>query len=230
MKNDYLELLALFGIGGAHPGGLPLTKKVFETVSLTDVQDVLEIGCGTGQTSAYLVEQYSWNVTGVDRHPLMIQKARHRLSGVAFCEGNAENLDFSDGQFDLVLSESVLSFTSVRESLPEAARVLKEKGTMIAIEMTAERDLDDHWTSVIDDLYGINHVLQEVEWKEKLLEAGFSSVDVVYTPDSLEETPVIDLQPSEVIEEKWYDLWDQHAALTAQADLPLKYRVYVCTK
>ena len=30
MSNDYLDLLAYFGIGGAHPGGFALTKSILE--------------------------------------------------------------------------------------------------------------------------------------------------------------------------------------------------------
>ena len=54
MGNRYLDLLAEFGVGGAHPGGFPLTKEVLSSLHLPPSSSVLDIGCGTGQTAEYL--------------------------------------------------------------------------------------------------------------------------------------------------------------------------------
>ncbi|MER2000935.1 MAG: hypothetical protein ABS882_14300, partial [Lysinibacillus sp.] len=40
----YLDLLSTFGIGGAHPGGLNLTKKIFDSENITSTSNVLDVG------------------------------------------------------------------------------------------------------------------------------------------------------------------------------------------
>ncbi|TGB02405.1 class I SAM-dependent methyltransferase [Halobacillus salinus] len=234
MSNDYLDLLAQFGIGGAHPGGLPLTKKLFQELELPDVKDMLEVGCGTGQTAVYLHEKFGWNVTGIDRHPVMVEKANSRLQDpsapVQFLESDAENLDFSDECFDFILSESVLAFTDITKSLVELSRVLKDDGYLLAIEMTADRALSEEAFDEISKLYGVAKVLHEDGWEDYFKKAGFSTVEVYYTPTGLEETAVSDLNPSKQLDEKLFDLWDQHTAWILQDDRPISYRVYLCQK
>lgn len=51
-------MLALLGIGGAHPGGFYLTKQLFDKEKITSETSILDIGCGTGQTSANLYCKY----------------------------------------------------------------------------------------------------------------------------------------------------------------------------
>lgn len=77
--SHYLTFLAQFGIGGAHPGGINLSKALFSTENITPGADILDVGCGTGQTAAYLATAYQASVTGIDIHPVMIKKAQKRM-------------------------------------------------------------------------------------------------------------------------------------------------------
>ncbi|MGZ4106989.1 MAG: methyltransferase domain-containing protein, partial [Tumebacillaceae bacterium] len=75
----YHDFLANFGIGGAHPGGMTMTRDILQREGIAKGTRVLDVGCGTGQTSAYLVRQFGCQVTAIDRHPLMLEKARRRF-------------------------------------------------------------------------------------------------------------------------------------------------------
>ncbi|PAV29194.1 hypothetical protein CIL05_12410 [Virgibacillus profundi] len=79
MNNTYLDCLALFGVGGAHPGGLQLTKRILSQEDINEEKRVLDAGCGTGQTSAYIAETYPCHVTSLDYNKIMVDKARKRL-------------------------------------------------------------------------------------------------------------------------------------------------------
>lgn len=80
----YLEFLAKFGVGGAHPGGINLSKELFKAESIQQTSHILDVGCGTGQTAAYLATHFQANVTGIDINPIMIEKARHRMKKNTF--------------------------------------------------------------------------------------------------------------------------------------------------
>ena len=54
MSNSYLDLLAYFGIGGAHPGGFNLTQSLLEDENIQPVDSVLDIGCGTRTDGSFL--------------------------------------------------------------------------------------------------------------------------------------------------------------------------------
>lgn len=57
--NNYLNSLAAFGVGGAHPGSLELTKEILGQLELTEKMKVLDAGCGTGQTIEYIAHNYN---------------------------------------------------------------------------------------------------------------------------------------------------------------------------
>ena len=232
MGNRYLDLLAEFGVGGAHPGGFPLTKEVLSSLQLPPSSSVLDIGCGTGQTAEYLFDHLNCTVTAIDNHPVMVKKAAERLQSKADVRhGNAANLEFKDSMFDMVLTESVLSFTgSAQETLKEIHRVLKEKGTFLCNEMTAVKQLSQHQLSTIKDLYGIEEVLTEEEWTHILTCAGFTSVSRVRDVEPIAETQVTDLRPSPNISEDLYDLWDDHNAFLKAHKKSLSYRIFLCEK
>ncbi|MBL5792479.1 class I SAM-dependent methyltransferase [Bacillus sporothermodurans] len=79
MAYSYQDTLAYYGVGGAHPGGLSLTKQIFHNENITHTTKILDAGCGTGQTSAYLAEMYKCDVTALDIHPVMIEKAKKTI-------------------------------------------------------------------------------------------------------------------------------------------------------
>ncbi|ASN07066.1 class I SAM-dependent methyltransferase [Virgibacillus necropolis] len=99
------DKLSFLRVGGAHPGGLALTKAFLKNVKIDRNSKILDAGCGTGQSSAYLAKTYGCSVTALDRHPIMLQKARQR-----FCrenvtadvvQGDIGNIPLVDESFDL---------------------------------------------------------------------------------------------------------------------------------
>jgi SAM-dependent methyltransferase len=68
---------------------------------------VLDVACGTGQV-AFPAARAGARVTGIDIAPNLIAQARQRAEAegisIRFDEGDAEQLPYEDGSFDLVLS------------------------------------------------------------------------------------------------------------------------------
>ncbi|UOQ42817.1 class I SAM-dependent methyltransferase [Halobacillus salinarum] len=234
MENKYLDLLALFGIGGAHPGGLALTEDLLNEEKITPETYVLDIGCGTGQTAWHLFHTFGCRVAAVDQHPLMIEKTKKRfedhLSRVDIIQGDAENLEFDSDLFDLVLSESVVSFTSIEKTIGELYRVLKPGGHLLMIEMTAENKLSDSEKQEVHDIYGVKQVFCENEWKDLLYEKGFTYIEAEDISLAHAAADQQDYSPSANIGVEHYDLWVKHAAFISSADVPIGCRVYRCYK
>lgn len=232
MSNDYLNLLAHFGIGGAHPGGFTLTKSILENENIQPIDSALEIGCGTGQTAAFIAERFDCQVTAIDNHPVMIEKARERFitnkASVKVMVGDTHSLDFADNSFDLITSESVIIFTHIAKTLKELSRVLKRDGVMIIIEMTAEQDLSEELQRKARSLYGIHKILNEEEWILQLLQAGFTQVETINTPSELIQSEITDINQSENINLDFFDLWEEHNQFILHNQHAIGYRAFRC--
>ena len=232
MRNNYLDLVANFGIGGAHPGGFSLTQSILEDETIQPNESVLDIGCGTGQTAAFLAQRYQCQVTAVDNHPIMLMKAKKRFesidASILVIEGDAQNLKLKDNTFDFIIAESVISFTTISKTLNELCRVLKSGGRLILIEMTAEQPLLEEIRQQACSLYGINEILNEEEWKSRLQQAGFSQVEIIETPSGLSHTEVYESNQSENITMDLYDIWDAHNHFITQYHEQIGYRAFRC--
>lgn len=185
MKPTYHDALAAYGIGSAHPGGMQLTKHMLLHAGLSCGMRVLDAGCGTGNTSAYLASQYGCIVTAADSHPIMIEKAKKRFHDgqldISAVQCSLESMPFPDESFDVIVSESVLAFTDQALSLPECHRVLKAGGKLLALEVTAETALHKREKQMIKTVYGMKDVNQEQQWLDLLYASGFSNAEVLYS-------------------------------------------------
>ena len=232
MVNNYLDLIAYFGIGGAHPGGFSLTQSILEDEKIHPYESVLDIGCGTGQTAAFLAQKFECQVTAVDNHPIMLTKAKERFETndypVLVIEGDAQNLNLLDNSYDLIIAESVITFTDISRTLNELSRVLKSGGRMILIEMVAEQSLSEELQQKARSLYGINEILNEQEWKLKLQQAGFTQIELIDTPSELMQTEINDINPSENINMEFFDLWDEHNHFITQNHDFIGFRAFRC--
>jgi ubiquinone/menaquinone biosynthesis C-methylase UbiE len=89
---------------------------------------LLEVGCGTGEHLA-LFQQSGCDVTGIDPSTPMLAAARQKLGDkVELVPGRAEDLPFSDNEFDIVAMILSLEFTDDPEkAIGEAIRVSRDR-------------------------------------------------------------------------------------------------------
>ncbi len=99
---------------------------------------VADLGCGTGDFTA-LVAPHVTSVMAVDREPGMVEGTRRRtnhLSNVKVAEGELTTLPLEDGSVDAAFCLLVLHLVpEPREALREAARILREGGVFVAVDM-----------------------------------------------------------------------------------------------
>jgi SAM-dependent methyltransferase len=95
-------------------------------------KNVLEVSCGHGGGASYLTRTLQpKNYTALDLNPAGINfcKQRHRVDGLSFVQGDAENLPFEPNIFDAVVNvEASHCYPKFPRFLSEVARVLRPGG------------------------------------------------------------------------------------------------------
>ena len=131
----YDLMTRLFGFNRVH-------QKLIRQAELADGQNVLEIGCGTGNLTIRAKRaQPGASVIGSDPDPLALRRAQRKaagLSGIRFERGYAQQLPYADGEFDRVLSSMMLHHLSNDVKAAAAAevfRVLRPGGRLHLVDM-----------------------------------------------------------------------------------------------
>lgn len=107
-------------------------ESLCESLDLRAGEQVLDVAAGNG--NATLAAARRWcDVTSSDYVPMLLERGRARASAeglpVKFEQADAENLQFSEGSFDVVMSTFGVMFTPNQEkSAAEMARVCKPGG------------------------------------------------------------------------------------------------------
>lgn len=96
---------------------------------------VLEVSCGHGGGASYLTRtQQPQRYTGLDLNPTGIHfcQRRHAVAGLDFVQGDAGNLPFAVGTFDVVVNvEASHCYPDFPRFLAEVARVLRPGGHLL---------------------------------------------------------------------------------------------------
>jgi ubiquinone/menaquinone biosynthesis C-methylase UbiE len=233
---NYLTLLSILGIGGAHPGGIMLTKAIFNNEQFPLDSSILDAGCGTGQSTSYLY-QLGYDITGLDNNTLMIEHAKKRNDNlsinITYLNEDLSQTTISNDTFDVILCESVLNFTSLPNTLPEISRILKKDGVIIAIEMIRNAPLTKEEELELTTFYGCEHIFSVEEWKEQFFQNDLKIYNVLSQEDLLfdiSEEPTTEFNPIESIPEITYKLLSEHERLTIKYYNKLSYRILFAKK
>lgn len=230
---SYTDTLAKFGVGGAHPGGLQLTRQLLKDINFSKDENLLDVGCGTGQTIEFVELNYDCPITGIEPHKEMLKKAQSRINKLGLestvIMGKAEQLPCDDEKFDVVLSESVTAFTSIKKSLSEYYRVLKTNGKLVMVEMTLTNNLSSHSKKEVSNFYSIPTLCTEKDWHHELALRGFQNITSyeVTTPSSLDD---IEMDTSEDLQASHFEIMNQHQMFLEKYKEHLKPFVYYAEK
>lgn len=123
-------------MGIIRPGGIELTKEAIERAGIKKGSKILDIGCGEGDTAAFLTNEMGMKVTGIDQSREIIKKANEKYPDLDLKFGEADFLEFPSFEFDVVIMECVFSVAYLKtEVLHEIYCVLKKGGKLIITDM-----------------------------------------------------------------------------------------------
>jgi len=113
----------------------PAARVVVEHVAPASDEQVVDIGCGTGN-AALLASERGARVIGVDPAPRLLEVAREEAAArgldATFAVGEAAALPLADGEADVILSAFGVIFASdPRAATAEMARVTAPAGRIV---------------------------------------------------------------------------------------------------
>lgn len=103
---------------------------------LPQTPKVLDVGCAGGELAEDLVG-LGFHYTGLDRSPIMLERARQRHPQLQFVQGEAAHLPFPDASFDLVNALGLIEYLDDPHTfLNEAQRVLRGDGGCLLLSVS----------------------------------------------------------------------------------------------
>lgn len=117
-------------------------RKAVEAAEVKSGEEVLDVACGTGNATIPAA-QTGAKLTGLDLTPELLEAGRAAAAEagveIEWMEGDAENLPFEDGSFDVGLSVFGCMFAPDHKvTAAEIARVLRSGGRMAICSWTPD--------------------------------------------------------------------------------------------
>ncbi|NES66280.1 MAG: class I SAM-dependent methyltransferase [Okeania sp. SIO2D1] len=129
---DGISRLAAISVGGE----TNFRQLALQGLTIEQNAQILDLCCGSGQATNFLV-QHSQNVTGLDASPLSINRAKKNVPSAKYVEAFAEDMPFSNNQFDLVHTSAALhemNSEQLRQIMQEVYRILKPGGIFTFVD------------------------------------------------------------------------------------------------
>ena len=123
------------------PEGESLWRRVAELVPFAAGQDLLEVGCGSGEALCVWAGEFGVDGTGAEVDPEQVAAAEERAreeslqDRIRFQVAGPEDLPFRDGSFDVAVGGITLGdLADPRGALAELVRVTRVNGTVVLLQ------------------------------------------------------------------------------------------------
>jgi SAM-dependent methyltransferase len=177
----------------------PLGHRAQQALAAKPGEHILDIGCGTGQTTLELASAVgaSGKVLGFDISPACLAIARERAAGtrqVEFIQGDAQTHKFLPKSFDAAFSrfgvmffaDPVIAFANIRSALKPGGRLAfvcwrdPKEVDLLALPFNAVKNLLPEQPPPVPDAPGPFGLANAERTKMILRDAGFT--DIAITP------------------------------------------------
>jgi SAM-dependent methyltransferase len=149
-----------------------------ERLSDAAIGSVLEMGCGTGDYLAALVQRMKLPGVGFDHYPEMLRQGRRKHAGVPLVRADAQGpFPFEDESFELCLSVNLIHYLgNLRAFFAEAYRVAKVGALVVTVTDAADdierRTMSEYFPETLPIelerypcLCEVRSAMQEAKWR-----------------------------------------------------------------
>ena len=182
VKKNFAKVLWIYDIWG----WLTESKAAGKVIELCDIKDgckILEVAVGTGSVFKKLValNPNGTNI-GVDLSPEMLEKSEKTLRNMNYKnfelkQGNALNLDFKDGTFDILVNNFMIDLMPQEEFdkiISEFYRLLKREGiAVISTFSFGYKKVHKIWQKIAERYPLLLTGCRPVSIRENMVKTGF---------------------------------------------------------
>jgi len=141
------------------PGGAEMIAGLAARADLLDLragEALLEVGCGTGKTTAWLAEQVApGRVTAIDFSAEMVARARDKGIDADFARMDVCRDDLGRRRYDVILClHSFPHFRDQSAALRSFARALKPAGRLIVMHLAGSEHINGFHASITGAVRG----------------------------------------------------------------------------
>jgi ubiquinone/menaquinone biosynthesis C-methylase UbiE len=155
-------------------------RTISSAIGKDHINDILDLGCGTGRYSAALAAHFEARVIAVDPSEKMLSEARSKGGDrVHFMRGSGEAVPLADRDVDMVFMSMVFHhFNDPQRAAQECYRVLRESGDLCLRAATSDRiDRYPYVPFFPQAQYLLNKNLQSLAFMRRTFtDAGFECV------------------------------------------------------
>ncbi len=125
------------------------TEKINRILDYSDFNEspnVLDVACGTGVLTLFLLERGASHITGIDISPEIIRLAKKKFFGnnnIKFLTGSAENMCFEE-KFDyIIIFDAFPHFCNKQRVIESVAKHIKPDGRLTIAHSMGRAQLDE---------------------------------------------------------------------------------------
>jgi N-methyltransferase StaMA len=173
-----------------------LTDLVAARLRLVPGQRILDVGCGTGRSSARISADHDVHVAGVTVSAYQVELAGRSAQAAGSTEfvlaDAAAGLPYPDGSFDSAYAvESLLHIADHEAVLAQIARVLRPGGRIVLADACLRGAPDDRTLAVIAQMsaaFQFADIPTRHEYHDRLAAAGMTVIEYVDVGEHVRRT------------------------------------------
>lgn len=176
------------GLEVLHPGGVAITLELACLCHVGRDTWVLDVACGTGESSCRLASESAAQLAGLDFSHKMLTRARSKSErrglSIHWIRGDAHLLPFDSASFDVVICECALCHLDKLKTVREMCRVVRPGGYLGMHDLCWRPHTPDKLRRRLQELEEEDPETAE-GWLGLMSEAGLAEVELLDRSDVL---------------------------------------------